>query len=78
MDTTAKILVVDDEQPIRKLFRTILQRLGYEVLSAANGEEALQILESDPPDITLRSKSLPRGYVDFQQDSRNPGVQGTY
>lgn len=39
------ILVVDDSQDIRDLFNTALQRGGYKVLSAVDGESALQIFQ---------------------------------
>ena len=41
METTIKILVVDDESRMRKLVRDFLVKKGYEVLEAADGEEAL-------------------------------------
>jgi CheY-like chemotaxis protein len=39
------VLVVDDEEPIRLLAKTILESSGYQVLTAANGDEALEIFE---------------------------------
>ena len=38
-----KILVVDDEQRMRKLVKDFLQKNGYEVLEAADGEEAVDV-----------------------------------
>ena len=43
-----KILVVDDERPIRKLLRVGLRAQGYELLEAANGKIALQLLSQKP------------------------------
>lgn len=40
-----RILVVDDEQDIRELLKFYLNKEGYEVIEAANGEEALTILK---------------------------------
>ena len=42
-----KILVVDDESRMRKLVHDFLAREGYEVVEAADGEEALDIFYSD-------------------------------
>jgi len=42
-----KILVVDDESRLRKLVKDFLKKDGYEVLEAADGEEALDIFFSD-------------------------------
>jgi two-component system chemotaxis response regulator CheY len=47
-----KILVVDDSKAIREIERKYLEELGFEVLEAENGEEALKILEENP-DIKL-------------------------
>lgn len=43
-----KILVVDDEKEIRELLEIYLKNEGYQVLKAASGEEALEILNKEP------------------------------
>jgi two-component system, OmpR family, KDP operon response regulator KdpE len=53
-----KILVVDDEQPIRKLLRIGLGAQGYELLEAANGKIAVQLL-SQKPDLVILDLGLP-------------------
>jgi two-component system KDP operon response regulator KdpE len=45
--SSPKVLVVDDEAPIRKLLRTGLSSKGYEILEAANGKSALDLLSSN-------------------------------
>ena len=52
METMIKILVVDDESRMRKLVRDFLVKKGYEVLEAADGEEALNLFYADK-DISL-------------------------
>ena len=42
-----KILIVEDDVPMRKSLVTAVRRLGFQVLSAANGDEALRILEGE-------------------------------
>ncbi len=49
----ATILVVEDEAGIRALVRKILRRQNYEVIEAANGEEALDICRENPAEIDL-------------------------
>ena len=49
----ATILVVEDEAGIRALVRKILRRQNYEVIEAANGEEALAICRDNPAEIDL-------------------------
>ena len=45
MTTAPRILIVDDEVPIRRLLRTTLQAQHYEVVEAGNAADALQILK---------------------------------
>jgi DNA-binding NtrC family response regulator len=58
---TEKILVVDDNEAVRVVGQTILERLGYTVVSAETGQEALDILkESDVlPRLLLTDVILP-------------------
>ena len=48
-----KVLVIDDEPPIRKLLRTGLSTQGYEILEAPNGKTALELLAEAPALIIL-------------------------
>src|SRR3970282_160000 len=54
-----RILVVDDEEPIRKTMRMTLEYEGFEVSEAASGAEALQSVESDPPDLVFLDIKMP-------------------
>jgi len=47
-----KALVVDDSKAIRQIERKYLEELGFEVLEAENGKEALEVLK-EHPDISL-------------------------
>lgn len=53
-----KILVIDDEPPIRKLLRMGLSTQGYEILDASNGKIALELLAQDP-DLIILDLGLP-------------------
>jgi two-component system KDP operon response regulator KdpE len=53
-----KILVVDDEPPIRKLLRMGLASQGYEVIEAHNGKVAIEAL-SEEPDLVILDLGLP-------------------
>src|SRR6201984_877740 len=48
-----KVLVIDDEPPIRKLLRMGLSTQGYEILEAPNGKTALELLAQNPALIIL-------------------------
>jgi two-component system KDP operon response regulator KdpE len=58
MSAPVKILVVDDEPPIRKLLRTGLGAQGYEVLDAPSGKAALELL-AKKPDLVILDLGLP-------------------
>lgn len=53
-----RILVIDDEPPIRKLLRMGLSTQGYDVLDAPNGKTALALLD-DKPDLVILDLGLP-------------------
>jgi len=56
--TSLKVLVVDDEPPIRKMLRLGLRAQGCEVLEAANAKAALELLERGP-DVVVLDLGLP-------------------
>jgi two-component system, OmpR family, KDP operon response regulator KdpE len=53
-----KVLVVDDEPPIRKLLRMGLSTQGYEILEAPNGNTSLELLAQNP-DLVILDLGLP-------------------
>lgn len=53
-----KILVIDDEPPIRKLLRMGLSTQGYDILDAPNGKTALELLDNKP-DLVILDLGLP-------------------
>ena len=54
-----KILLVDDEEGIRKVLGISLADMGYRVFTAANGQEALRIFDSENPPIVLTDIKMP-------------------
>lgn len=54
------ILVVEDEEPVRELLRLYLEKEGYQVEIAVDGEEALQKVPSRHPDLILLDIMLPK------------------
>jgi two-component system, OmpR family, KDP operon response regulator KdpE len=59
MARRASILVVDDEPPIRRLLRTSLTAQGYDVLEATGGQEAIDAVGRDKPDLVILDLGLP-------------------
>ena len=55
-----KILVVDDEKPISDIIKFNLEKEGYEVVVAFDGEEALEKVEGEKPDLIILDLMLPK------------------
>lgn len=55
-----KILVVDDEQAVRESLRRSLRFNGYDVALAQDGMQALELIESEHPDLTILDVMMPR------------------
>ena len=49
----AKILVIDDDRDFIKITKMILQSSGYEVISAANGDEGLKVMRRERPNLVI-------------------------
>ena len=60
MKTSAKVLVVDDEENLCLLYREELESEGYRVKTAADVGVAMRILEEDPPDVVVMDIRMPR------------------
>ncbi len=63
------VLVVDDSVTTRALEKGILESQGYQVLTAANGEEAMTVLATEPVDLVLTDVDMP-GMNGFQLTQR--------
>ena len=57
--TGSKVLVVDDEPTVREVVVGYLRRDGHDVAEAGDGHTALELLESDPPDLIVLDMMLP-------------------
>lgn len=56
---SATILVVDDESQIRRVMRATLSAQGYSIVEARDGQEALEKLRNDRPDLVLLDMNMP-------------------
>jgi len=54
-----RVLVIDDEPPIRKLLRVGLSAHGYQTVEASSGRSALELLREQPPDLVILDLGLP-------------------
>src|SRR5690606_17218306 len=76
--TVRRVLVVDDEENLRLVLRTLLRRHGYEVETAKNGEEALALVDGFGPDVVLTDVRMPKmGGLDLLETLRAKGNDAT-
>jgi DNA-binding response OmpR family regulator len=57
---TVRVLVVDDDPAIRKFIRANLEARGYQVFLAADGEDGINIIEAELPDLVLLDIMMPK------------------
>lgn len=58
--TYKTVLIVEDDEDIRKVIRMRLERLSYRIIEAGNGNEALQLIRSHLPDVVLLDWQIPQ------------------
>ncbi len=75
----AKILIADDEQDIRDLLTFTLKFAGHEVVAASNGEEAVQLAQSEKPELVLLDVRMPKmnGYEACRRIKADPQLKDT-
>jgi CheY-like chemotaxis protein len=73
-----KILIVDDDPDIRLFLNFSLKKAGYEVLQAANGAKALEVLKEHTPDLIITDAMMPvlDGYGLIQAVKSEPASRG--
>ncbi len=71
MTRSLRVLVVDDEEVIRDVLATLLERQGWQVTTASNGTRALSAFEAEPHDVVLLDLMLPdRSGLDVLRELR--------
>jgi CheY-like chemotaxis protein len=55
-----KVLIIDDEAPIRQVIALKLKNGGYDVLLATDGTEGLRVIETKAPDVVITDITMPR------------------
>lgn len=70
----ALVLIVDDSPTEQHVLSQVLEKNGFKTLLASDGEEAINIAESDHPDLILMDVVMPgmNGFQATRQLSRNP------
>ena len=72
--TGQRILIADDMSSGRELIRTVLERGGYSVLEAADGQQALDLVEQELPDLVILDLQMPilNGFDVLRRLRENP------
>jgi len=75
----AKILLIEDDSLIVKIYSTRLKADGYTIISADNGEDGLSIAEKELPDFILLDVMMPKvdGFTVLQELRKNPSFEKT-
>ena len=55
-----RVLVVDDEQAMREFLTVLLEKQGHGVIAACDGEQALKLVEKQPPDLVISDVRMPK------------------
>ncbi|MDP2278434.1 MAG: response regulator [Nitrospirota bacterium] len=73
-----RILVVEDDEPNRRLIKDVLMYHGYEVMEAANGDEAVKMAAKHKPDLVLMDLQMPvmNGAEAIRQLKNSPETKG--
>ncbi len=60
-----RILVVEDQDSIRRMIEALVQARGYSVTAVASGAKAIDVATTDPPDLVLLDLMMPGQYDGF-------------
>ena len=73
------VLLVEDEEPLRRVLRDVLQREGFTILEASNGARALAEIDRSAPDLVVLDLNLPDidGYEVLRRLRARPGTATT-
>lgn len=61
----SKVLLVEDDADLHKMYKDKLRMEGYEVMSAYNGKQALNLIKAEVPNLILLDIMLPQGMNGF-------------
>lgn len=72
MEKKNSILIVDDEEEVRLLLKDFLEKNGFDVIMAADGQQALKMAEEYIPDLVITDLLLPKEHgIDVMQSIKD-------
>ena len=74
----ARILIIDDSPTDTRVFTTVLEKNGHEVLSAGSAEDGIEVCKRELPDLVLMDVILPgmNGFQATRSLSKDPATSG--
>jgi CheY-like chemotaxis protein len=57
----AKLILIEDDEGVRRYFKTVVERMGYELVTAEDGPSGLTLIESSTADVIMTDLNMP-GY----------------
>jgi DNA-binding response OmpR family regulator len=76
MSATAKIVLIEDDRDISSTITAVLENAGYEVLTAPNGIEGRNLIETHAPELVITDMMMPRmgGFpvLEYLSEKENP------
>jgi two-component system alkaline phosphatase synthesis response regulator PhoP len=74
-----KILIVEDEQFLLDMYKIKLEREGFKVVTAFDGEEGLKVTRKEKPDLILLDIVMPKldGYKFLEEVRKDPDIKDT-
>jgi DNA-binding response OmpR family regulator len=74
----ARILIIEDDNEVREYLESVISRAGYEVISAENGKEGVELFATQPADLVVTDIIMPeKDGIETIMDLRraNPGLK---
>lgn len=79
MQKMAKILLIEDDLPLLRMYEVAFKNSGHSFIHATDGEEGLKIIQTEKPDLVLLDLVLPKksGFEVLEEVKKDPELKAT-
>ncbi|MBI5401038.1 MAG: response regulator [Candidatus Yonathbacteria bacterium] len=76
MNEHKKILLIEDDEHVAKIYEIKFSKEGYDIVLAANGEEGIEKIISEKPDLIILDLMMPKkdGFTVLEEIKKNPDI----